>query len=300
MFAVFENVLVLFVFLIIGFSICATGLADNKTSKLLSTLLVYVFLPAKIIQSMSRDFTIAYITEKYMLLIVAVILIVLNMALFYPISKKIANNDYEKYVYWYALVAPNFGYFGYPLAESLFGDIGLLNLIIFATPTSLFCYTIGFFVLTKTPANFKSMLKKPPLIATIVGAILGLSSFGMPGAVTTIIDSAGACMGPVAMILLGMVISEFSPLQFIKDAKLYIMSALRLIVIPLTITFVVSLFCNKDVTVTTAMMYAMPYGLNTVVYAKLVGEDCRVGAGLATISTLISCITIPLVISLFI
>ena len=46
------------------------------------------------------------------------------------------------------------------------------------------------------------------------------------------------------------------------------------------------------------LMYAMPCGLNTIVFPKLVGEDCSTGATLALMSNLLAVITIPLCISL--
>ena len=45
-------------------------------------------------------------------------------------------------------------------------------------------------------------------------------------------------------------------------------------------------------------IYALPCGLNTVVFPKLVGENCSVGASLAFVSNILACITIPLVMSL--
>ena len=301
MFSVFENVFVLFFFVILGFTLCKTKIADNGMSQILSSLLVYVFLPAKILDSMSHDCTMKYISEKYILVIGGFIMLVLTMLVFYPISKKLAKTEHEKYVYWYSFVAPNFGYFGYPLAESLFGAEGLLNLIIFAIPTSFFCYTIGFCTLTKTKMSIKNLVTKPPLVATIAGAVAGLSGLGnhIPDTLNSILGMAGACMGPVAMILLGMVISEFNLSEFIKDKRVYILSVARLLIIPLIVTYIVSLFGIKELTLSTLMLCALPFGLNTVVYTKLVGEDCRLGAGFTTISTLLSCITIPIMVNIF-
>ena len=37
--------------------------------------------------------------------------------------------------------------------------------------------------------------------------------------------------------------------------------------------------------------------MNTIVFPKLVNEDCRAGAGLAVVSTVLACATIPVVMS---
>ena len=41
------------------------------------------------------------------------------------------------------------------------------------------------------------------------------------------------------------------------------------------------------------MMACMPCGLNPVVFPKLIGQDCRLGARLILLSSILSCITIP-------
>ena len=43
----------------------------------------------------------------------------------------------------------------------------------------------------------------------------------------------------------------------------------------------------------------MPCGMNTIVFPKLVGQDCRTGAGLACVTSILCCITIPLCLWLF-
>ena len=46
-------------------------------------------------------------------------------------------------------------------------------------------------------------------------------------------------------------------------------------------------------------LFAMPCGLNTIVFPRLVGEKCEIGAGLAFISSILSLITLPLLVQIF-
>lgn len=47
------------------------------------------------------------------------------------------------------------------------------------------------------------------------------------------------------------------------------------------------------------LFYALPCGLNTIVFAKMVDADCSIGASLAFLSNIFACVTIPIVVSLF-
>lgn len=46
------------------------------------------------------------------------------------------------------------------------------------------------------------------------------------------------------------------------------------------------------------MITCMPCGLNTIVFPKMIGEDCKTGARLALISHFFSVVTLPLWLSL--
>ena len=77
------------------------------------------------------------------------------------------------------------------------------------------------------------------------------------------------------------------------------MTGLRLLVIPCAIAAALMLVGAKDAVMPALLIYAMPCGLNTIVFPKLIGEDCHIGAGLACISSVLACVTIPICIELF-
>ena len=80
--------------------------------------------------------------------------------------------------------------------------------------------------------------------------------------------------------------------------RVYIITALRLIIIPVLIGLILMPF-NKTAMEVAVITFAMPCGLNTIIFPRLVGEDCRIGAGLALLSNILACVTIPLVLALF-
>ena len=100
------------------------------------------------------------------------------------------------------------------------------------------------------------------------------------------------------MLLTGLCISEFDMKKMFGDARVYIICVISLLVIPLSVMGVFKLFGNEGLVRAATVLYAMPCGLNTIVFAKLVGEDSSIGAKLALISNLMCCLTIPLCLSL--
>ncbi len=74
---------------------------------------------------------------------------------------------------------------------------------------------------------------------------------------------------------------------------------LRLLAIPLIVGLVMRLFFDVQVVQVAVLCEALPCGMNTVVFPRMVDENCQIGAGLAVLTALISCITIPVVLALF-
>ena len=105
-------------------------------------------------------------------------------------------------------------------------------------------------------------------------------------------------MGPISMLLAGIVVSEFEFKELLSEKKIYIVTLLRLFIIPIIIGFIVAPF-NRTAMEIAVLIYAMPCGLNTIVFPRLVNEDCRIGAGLALLSNILACLSIPIVLSIF-
>ena len=296
--AVFEQVLILFSFVTLGYLLSKTGKVNPRHSKILSSVLVNVILPCNVLKAFWGNFTTEYLSENYVMVTLSLaVLLVLAAAAFFA-GKLFGRDKYIQKVYEYSIVVPNMGYMGYPLAEAMYGAAGLMDLMMFGIPVSLYIYIYGYPILTKTKINLKDLLN-PVIITMVVAMGLGLSGLQMPALVSDILESGSACMGPISMLLTGIVISEYNLKEILGDGKIYIMSALRLVVIPVIIGAILGLFADKEIVRIAVLLYALPCGLNTVVFPKLVNENCKIGAGLALVSHLAACATIPLVFWLF-
>ena len=298
MFVVMEQVFVLFAFSLAGYLLSVCKLANVSHAKLLSTLLVYVFLPCNIFRTFSVNCTVEYISEKYVLIIASAVIIALLVVLAKFGARLFSKEAYPQKIYRYALSIPNYGFMGFALTESLLGTAGLLNIMLFSLPISLYNYSGAFCMLTKKKLTLKSLLH-PVLIAIALGMIVGLTGIPVPKVIISIMDKSSACMGPVSMLLAGITISEFQFPALLKNKKNYIIVFLRLILIPGILGLLLLPLNNPVLLQSAVLLYAMPCGLNTIVYPKLVDEDCEIGAGMALVSNVLACLTIPLMCALF-
>lgn len=299
--SVFEQVLILFMFALIGFILCRAKLVDGSKVGLLSTLEFYVFMPCVSFQTFSQRFTVHYLQEKYPLVLISLgVLLVLELFA-RLIAPRLSKDSYQRLVYRYSLIIPNFGFFGYSLMQGLFGTDGLMDMMMFSLPMSVYTSTVGYAILTNQPGKFSAKkIFTPSIIAIILGGIVGITGLQIPGVLDQIVQKSAACMSPVSMLLAGIVIAEYKLKALLVDKRAYFVCAMRLLAVP-TILFCLLKVTGLEIAMLAAIItYCGPCGLNPIVYGKLAGQDCSTGAGLTLISTVLAMATIPVCVYFFI
>ncbi|MBR3837357.1 MAG: AEC family transporter [Clostridia bacterium] len=298
MLIVFEQIFILYVFLFLGWFLGKKNLRLNGQTGLLSYLLVNLLLPAKVFGTFSRNFTVSYFRENAF-----VFLISIGFLLFYHFFSKLLARGLYKEGYMvrmteYTFTISNYAYMGYALAEGVYGEKGLTDLIVFCIPFSIYTYTVGYVKLTGNGKGFRRAINAMT-VCILIGIIFGLAAIPVPAPVQKVLTSASGCVGPMSMLLTGITLSGFSVKDMVLDKKSYIICAIRLLLLPLIIFCLVKwIGFPESIAIPAVFMAAMPTGLNTIVFPKNVGEDPGPGARLAFLSHLGSCITIPIWLSL--
>lgn len=294
MIAAFEQILLLLTFMVIGCIFGKKGIINTAHTKALSASCVYLFLPCTIFNSFSKNFTRSNLSQYAPLLISSVIFILVIIAGSWLLSGRLTKEHYLRRVFFYSLVAPNYGYVGYAMAEGLYGAEGLLHLILFSLPMSLFTYTIGYSMLAKRPLTLKKLFN-PVICAVMLGILVGLLDVKMPSVISQFLSKSAGGMAPVSMLLAGLTISEFDFKRLIPDRNIIFVCLMRLVIIPVCVALALRAITDNQMLLSIAVLfYSMPCGLNTILFPKLVGEDCRSGAQLAFSSVLLALVTIPL------
>ena len=78
----------------------------------------------------------------------------------------------------------------------------------------------------------------------VFGAVAGVTGLPLPKFLITAISSAGACMSPLAMILTGFIVANYSLKTLASQKRIYLASILRLIILPSIFVIVLKLLKN--------------------------------------------------------
>ena len=311
---VITQVFLLIAFAAVGYALTKGKILNSGHSKMLSALCLYLFLPSKVFTTFATNFNKDYLMERWPLLLAAGIIIAVVALVVLPISKLLTKDSYKRIVYHYSMTITNYGYVGYALAGAIFGDAVLQDVMTFAFTVSIYTYTIGYSTLTGGKLSAKKLIN-PVTIAMVSGAVVGMFGPGLlnwinntfagaqglvgfanavPAVIKDFLGKASACMSPVSMLLAGVVISDYKIRDMLSQWQCYIIAAIRLLIIPIAACLVLKLMKLDWLVLPALMVLAMPCGMNTIVFPKLVGQDCKPGAALAFITTLACVATIPL------
>ena len=314
---VLQPMLTLFFCITVGYTLTKCKIFPENTQKVLAILETWVFCPALSFSTMVRYCTVELLGSNVNNFLFGSISVLLALIITYSLTPLFVRKKcYERGIYQYAPTFGNWGYMGEPLIQDLFGDAILSQYKLFCLPMSILTYTWGMSILVpkKEKTNHLKSLFNAPTVALLLGIIAGLSGAGnflaeeIPFFMNTL-DSLRACMGPVAMLLAGATIAKYPFTSLLKNKKVYTATFLRLIVIPtiivgcmygikLLLNDVFTLNISNNVLFLSLFAYAVPLGLNTVVFPEAYGGNPEIGASMAMISHTLCVLTIPLMYAL--
>ena len=139
------------------------------------------------------------------------------------------------------------------------------------------------------------------LLAPMIGFAIFITGLGshLPSVVTGALDGVAALNGPLAMIVLGVYLAQTEFKTLVTTRKLYLVSAVRLLIIPLATLLVLALVpVSRDIRLIVLLGAAAPVGSNVAVYAQLYNSDYPYACQTVALSTIFSILSLPLIMQL--
>ena len=292
-----NQVMVLFIIMMVGFYAKKKKFLNNIVDKGLSELLLNITLPFMIVTSFNIKYEATMVSNAQKILIysflIHISLIFISKMLFFKFPKN------KQQVFRFITIFCNVGFMGYPVLESIYGGIGVFYAAIFNIPFNLLVWTVGVMLYTGEK-DFKSMRKamaNPALIAVFIGIILFVFSIRLPLPIETSLKLVGSTTTPISMIIIGSMLAEMKFKNIFSDISIYYATVVRLLIVPMII-YVVLKFLKVDELLLNicVILQAMPAAVTTAIIAEKYGGDSLLASQCVFITTIVSGITIPIVI----
>lgn len=296
-----QQMIVLFLVMLVGFLAYKKNYINDNASKKLSSIVVNIANPALILSSvLSMDNTI---TGKDLMTTVVIAIAVfaglLIISIFIPIIFRVEKQSAG--AYQVMTVFSNIGFMGFPIISSVYGSSALLYATLFLIPYNILIYTYGIHTMKAGKKEGKEKLKIGQIlnigvIACILAILLFIFHVKLPEFLGSVITMLSNLTAPLSMMVIGASMAVIDWKKLLSDYRLLLFSLFKLFVLPIIGTLIVKqVISNEVICGVTMVMLATPVGSMTAMLAQEYNGDYELASKGVMLSTLLSVVTLPIV-----
>lgn len=300
---IFNQMIILFLMMLLGFILFKVDIMDPGFNKRLTKILLNVSVPCMILSSVLEQTGERDISAVLTIFVIAVATYLVLPVIAYLMLYLFRVPKKDKGIYMIMTVYSNVGFMGFPVIQALLGLTAVFYAAIFNVVFNLSIYTIGIVMVhmgrtEKAPLRFKTLLS-PGILLSVLAIIVYFLNIDAPYVISRTLSSVGALTVPLAMMIIGATLATMNFKELFDDLRIYPYILFRQIILPL-IGFVILKMTVKDTFILgiSAVLLMMPVANTAVLYANEYGCDEKLAAKAVFLSTLISVITIPLLVSI--
>lgn len=310
MLLIFSKVLVVFIYIGVGFIANRLKVLPEESVKHFISLVMGITVPCLMISSITGQEINGNMYRNTILVLAlgAVIYIVTAVMTTFISDRVFPDKDQQdRNVLASAMTGCNSGFMGLPIASAVFGRLVFYYLAIqtIVNNTYLFVMSLSQLHHREGKRSSKSLREKlsplvnPTSIATVVAAIMLFAGLHLPEYVMGIVEPLGDATIPLSMILVGVQLGGTDFRGLLSDKDLLITSAVKLILMPAIALLILTPFpVDPVVKLTSLLAVCFPSAVIGVAVAAQEGKNSQLMAEAVAVSTLLSVITLPLWIML--
>ena len=286
-----EQIFELFLMILMGFIIVKAGIVKEEDSKVLSKIVLYLIIPCVIINAFQVDYTKKTVNGLLIALAASVLLQVVLLLVVFVMGKLFSLNEVETASIYYS----NSGNLIVPIVTFVLGQKWILYGCVFMSVQLIFLWT-----------HWKKIILNINMISIAIGAILFFTRIRLPELITNTISSVGNMIGPASMIVTGMLFAGMDLKAIFANKRVYFISALRMLVIPLIALFLIkishlaTLSADAQKIMLIVFLAVITPSASTVTQmCQVYGNDAHYASAINVVTTLCAIVTMPFMVLLF-
>ena len=288
---------------LMGYGLVKAKLLKSEDSKPLSIIGLYIISPAVMIEAFQIDYK-PEILQGLMLSLGMAVFLHFILIIIGALLKRILKLDAIEHA---TAIYSNGGNLIIPIVMSLFGKEWVIYATFFiVVQTFLFWTHLRLIIVGKGNLSLKVMLKNINLWSIFIGVLLFALQIKLPNFINGTLSAVGIFIGPNAMLIAGMLIASIPLRQLISSKRIYLVTALRLLLIPIFLLTVVKL-CGfagwlengETIALISFLATTSPSAATVTQMALIFGNNAQKASAIYGVTTLLCVFTMPLVIALY-
>lgn len=290
------QIVAMFMMMAVGAVCYKVGFITKEGSRVLTNIACYVSTPAVIVRALATKFDPAIAVNVAGVVVVTCVLMVVSI-----VVARVAYGINGNRVAQVGIIVSNMGFVGIPLVEHVVGPdyVIYISAVIAAQIPFVWTYCVWLISGDVKDVSVKKVITNPTIISVVAGFAMFICSYELTGVLESFVDGIANLNTGAGMLLLGVFLAQSDIRSLICTRSIYKASALRLLVVTgasavLLAPLPMPVACKAVVLIA----FAAPCGTVSCMFSQLFGGDYRYGAGLVTISTLLSLVSMPLMLML--
>lgn len=297
---IINSLCMIFIMIIPGIIFRKKGLIDTNQSKGISTVVVNLTWPCLVIDAMQVKFSQEIFKRSQYIFVVVLLVFAIAFIVGFLLVKMLKIKREQGGIFAFMLVFANTGFMGIPVINALYGKEAVFYASIIEMVNDIMLFTVGIMLIQlsagiKTKISFKEFLT-PGMIGVIIGYVMFLCNFQLPGFLGHSVNVIGAATTPLTMFVIGIQIGELKFKELLGNGAIYVLSFVKLLIIPI-IALLVMRFIFNDTSLLAKVLiisFAMPVAACTTIFSQQYNADVGFATKGVLLSTVVSVATIPI------
>lgn len=298
-----EQIIQLFLMIFMGFLIVKAKLLKAEDSKILSVIVLYLIVPCVIINAFQVDYTKDTVQGLLIALAASVLTQIVLLIVISVFGKLIHLNEVEVASIYYS----NSGNLIVPIVTFILGKEWVLYGCVFMSVQLVFIWTHCKKIISREPSyDWRKIVLNINMISIAIGIVLFLTRIHLPEDINSTLSAVGSMIGPASMIVTGMLFAGMDFKQIFANKRVYFVSFLRLIIIPVIALFLIkcsqlSTFSSNGNKLMLIVFLAIitPSASTVTQMCQVYGNDSLYASAINVVTTLFAIITMPATVMLF-
>lgn len=298
-----QQIAQLFIIIFLGWAIVKAGILKSEDSKTLSMVLLYIITPCVILNAFQIERTVDTVRMMELSLLSAVILSVLSIVLGGLLAKPFRLDIVETASVMY----PNCTNMVIPLVIGAFGEDWVIYVTCYSMVQTILVWTHARILISgKRKISLRNLVCNVNILAIMLGLFLFVFQLRLPGVIQSAFSMAGDTIGPVAMLIIGMLMAGIDMQRLRSYRQIWKPVLLRLIVLPVILVCVAkysglaALAPHGETLIIISLLSVIAPSANIVPqFSQMFGRDALYASLINTVTMLLCIITMPLMITLF-
>ena len=296
-----EQILELFLIMLAGFFIVKLHLLKDSDSRIVSLIVLYLVIPCAILESFSIEYTKETLLGLALAAAAAIVIQILFILITTLLSKIFSFDGIEQAT----LIYPNCGNLIIPLVGAVLGDEWVIySFGYMATQTVLMWTHCINLISGRRDYKLKNIFLNVGVISILAGICLFIFQISLPDPLMSVIGKLGDMMGPLSMLVIGMLIGGMNLKEVFTKPKIYLITVLRLLVLPLIAVLLLKISGAarllpdaEQILLITVMAACAPAAANVTQFAQLYNKDSAYAGMLNVVTVIFSIVTMPFIIA---